>query len=104
MEIVLIRECVRQGAMGLAMIAVPSATAAMTNSRGWRDRAALLFATMAFLALGNGAQAASDALSVELNKLESQDHGCRAFLVVTTKAPRPIRSRNSISFSFTVQK
>ncbi len=68
------------------MIAVPSAAAAMTNSRGWRDRAALLFAIMAFLALENGAQAESGALSVELNKLESRDHGCRAYLVVTNKS------------------
>jgi hypothetical protein len=86
MEIVLIRECVRQGVMGLATIAVPSAAAAMSNSRGWRDRAALLLSTMAFLALGNGAQAASDALSIELNKLEAEDHSCRAYLVVTNKS------------------
>jgi hypothetical protein len=86
MEIVLVRESVRLDVGGLGMIAVPSAAAPMSNSRGWRDRAALLFATMAFLALGNGAQAGSGALSVELNKLESQDHGCRAYVVVTNKS------------------
>jgi hypothetical protein len=72
--------------MGLAMIAVQSTAAAMSNSRGWRHRTAWLFALMAFVAVGNGAQAESDALSVELNKLESQYNVCRAFLVVMNKS------------------
>jgi hypothetical protein len=86
MEIVFIGERVRQEVMGLAMITVPSAAAALSNSRCWRNRAALLFAAMTFLAVGSAAHAGSDALSIELNKLESQDHGCRAYLVVTNKS------------------
>jgi hypothetical protein len=77
MEIVLIRECVRLA------IAVQSAAAAMSTSRGLRERAALLFATLTFLAVSSAAHAESGALSIELNKLEAEDHSCRAYLVVT---------------------
>jgi hypothetical protein len=64
MEIVLIRECI------------------------WHERATSLFAAiaMASLAVGTAAQAESGALSIELNKLEAEDHSCRAYLVVTNKS------------------
>lgn len=65
---------------------IRGSTGRLEKSRGCRHRAALFFAIIALLAVDHGAQAESDALSVELNKLESQDHGCRAFLVVTNKS------------------
>jgi hypothetical protein len=54
------------------------------KSLGWQERAASLL--VAFLAVSSAAHAESGALSVELNKLESQDHGCRAYVVVTNKS------------------
>ena len=57
------------------------------KSQGWRERAASLLATLTFLAVGGAGHADSGALSIELNKLESHDHNCRAYLVVTNKSP-----------------
>jgi hypothetical protein len=70
MEIVLVRGSVRR----------------FEKSLSWRERAALLLAAMVLLAVGSTAQAESGALSIELNKLESEDHSCRAYLVVTNKS------------------
>jgi hypothetical protein len=53
---------------------------------GWQVRAAFFSAAIVVLALGGGARAESGGLSIELNKLESQDNSCRAYLVVTNKS------------------
>ena len=47
---------------------------------------AVILAAVALLAAGHRAQAEFGALSIELNKLESEDHSCRAYLVVTNKS------------------
>ncbi|MGQ0673046.1 MAG: hypothetical protein ACT4N2_09245 [Hyphomicrobium sp.] len=43
-------------------------------------------ALVALLGICTGASAETPAIAVELNKLEQQDKGCRAYMVVTNKA------------------
>jgi hypothetical protein len=53
--------------------------------QNWPVRLALMGALTVLPAIDGTAQAEQGTLSVELNKLEPQEHGCRAYLVVTNK-------------------
>lgn len=55
------------------------------EKRGWRP-ATLFGAFTTLLALGTASGAEPGGLSVELNKLEPQERGCRAYVVVTNKS------------------
>jgi hypothetical protein len=50
--------------------------------RSWQRRLMPVAAIVALLAFSGGVQAGTGTLSVELNKLEPEAHGCRAYFVV----------------------
>jgi hypothetical protein len=50
--------------------------------RSWQRRLIPVAAVATLLAVSSGVQAGSGTLSVELNKLEPEAHGCRAYFVV----------------------
>jgi len=53
---------------------------------GWRGSLTTVSAVTVLLVFGSGIRAEAGGLSIELNKLEPEEHGCRAYFVVTNQS------------------
>jgi hypothetical protein len=53
---------------------------------GWRGSLTAVSAVTLLLAFSSGIRAEAGGLSIELNKLEPEEHGCRAYFVITNQS------------------